>query len=85
MKTIIAAIALIFVLTANVGTVSAHEGEHDGYEQHESRDQGEKDRHEHGDKDKNRGEQHAEDRDGASGHAGTVTEPVNHFWDWVPF
>jgi len=81
MKTLIAAMAFIFALSANAGMTSAHDDEHDGYEQHESKDHGDKDRHEHGDKDKDRGSQHTADRnDGLSTESDGFSMP-----DWWPF
>jgi len=63
MKTMIAALALMFVISANAGMASAHEDEHEGYAQHASKDHGDKDRHEHGDKDKDRSGDHVADRE----------------------
>ncbi|MDQ6982687.1 MAG: hypothetical protein Q9M08_06765 [Mariprofundus sp.] len=89
MKTVIAAMAFMFALSANAGMAFAHDGEHDGYEQHESKDHGDKDRHEHGDKDKGRGGHHAaahtidQGRDGS--HAESAKDSGSHFWDWLPF
>jgi len=85
MKTIIAAVALMFALSANAGMASADDGERKGYEQHESKNDGDKDRHERGDKDKDRGDRYAADRNGAGGHRGSATEPSSRFWDWLPF
>jgi len=85
MKPIIAAIAFILALSANVGTTFAEDGEDGGYEQHESSDHGEKDKHEHGDRDNHRGERHAADRNDAGGHGRAATESASHFWDWLPF
>ncbi len=83
MKIIMAAIAFMFVLSTSAGIASAHDGEREGYEQHESKDHGDKDRNEHGDKDRDRGERHAPDYEKV--HQGPATESGGHFWDWLPF
>jgi len=68
MKTMIAALALMFVISANAGMASAHEDEHEGYSQHETKDHGDKDRHEHGDKDKDRSGYQADREAGRDAH-----------------
>jgi len=86
MKTIMAAMALVFALSASTGIVYAEENEHEhGYEQDEPRDHGDKDRHEYGDRNKDRGDRHGAGRGGARAHQGTAKERVGGFWDWLPF
>jgi len=95
MKSILAAMLFAFALSANAGMVYAHDDEHEGYEQHESKDHGDKDsyergdrehgehdRHEHGDS--RRGDQHAAEH-GAS-HTGGGAESGHRIMpDWWPF
>ncbi len=93
MKSMIAAILCALALSANAGMVYAHDGEHEGYEQHESKDHGDKDRYEerdreHGDRhehdDRQRGERHAAERSAA--HAGSGAESGHRIMpDWWPF
>jgi len=82
MKSILAAMLFAFTLSANAGMVYAHDDEHEGYEQHESKDHGDKDSYERGDREHGEHDRHEH---GAS-HAGGGAESGHRIMpDWWPF
>ncbi len=87
MKTMIAAIALMFVISANAGIASADDDERDSYEQHESRDHGENDRHERSNEANDRkGSNTAHVADRGNNHTNSNTESDSRFMpNWWPF
>jgi len=90
MKKIITAMALMLMMSANVGLAFADSDEHEGYEQHESSDRGERDRGERDNEGRDRS--HAAER----GNNHVINQDRNHnqggtessgriMPDWWPF
>jgi len=87
MKTMITAIALMFLITANAGTPFAHEDDdHKSYEHNQSKDHAERNHREHDDEGHNRHTTSESDRNHAANGQNQAEAISERFMpDWWPF